>query len=160
MKKFSEEKFILDACCGGRMFWFDKHNPNVIFNDIRRESHALCDGRTLDIDPDTKMDFRNLEFKDGQFKLVVFDPPHLKKLGENSWMAKKYGVLGENWKDDLTKGFNECLRVLENNGILIFKWNERDVKVSEVLALCKEKPLFGHTTGRSGNTKWICFMKI
>lgn len=23
------EKKILDACCGSRMFWFDKTNPNV-----------------------------------------------------------------------------------------------------------------------------------
>ncbi|MDC9607382.1 SAM-dependent methyltransferase, partial [Xenorhabdus griffiniae] len=24
-------------CCGSRMFWFDRNNPNVIFCDIRRE---------------------------------------------------------------------------------------------------------------------------
>ena len=24
-------KPILDACCGSRMFWFDKENPNVEF---------------------------------------------------------------------------------------------------------------------------------
>lgn len=27
-------KPILDACCGGRMFYFDKNNPNVLFTDI------------------------------------------------------------------------------------------------------------------------------
>ena len=27
-------KTILDACCGSRMFWFDKENPNVDFCDI------------------------------------------------------------------------------------------------------------------------------
>src|SRR4030067_1040132 len=26
---------ILDACCGGRQFWFDKENPNVLFADWR-----------------------------------------------------------------------------------------------------------------------------
>ena len=26
---------ILDACCGGRQFWFDKENPNVLFADQR-----------------------------------------------------------------------------------------------------------------------------
>ena len=26
---------ILDACCGGRQFWFDKENPNVLFADCR-----------------------------------------------------------------------------------------------------------------------------
>ena len=153
------KKNILDVCCGSRMFWFDKYNPDVIFNDIRRESHTLCDGRTLDIDPDTQMDFRKLEFKNGQFKLVIFDPPHLIKLGKNSWMAKKYGVLEKDWKEDLRKGFSECFRVLEDYGVLIFKWNERDKKISEILKLTNQKPLFGHTTGRSGNTKWICFIK-
>lgn len=29
-------KRILDACCGSKMFWFDKNNPDVEFCDIRR----------------------------------------------------------------------------------------------------------------------------
>jgi len=29
------KKIILDACCGGRMFWFDKKNPNTLFVDNR-----------------------------------------------------------------------------------------------------------------------------
>jgi len=153
------EKKIIDVCCGSKMFWFDKGNPAVLFMDNREETHVLCDLRKLTIGPDVIGDFRDLEFKDEAFKLVVFDPPHLMKLGEKSWMAKKYGVLGKGWKDDLRKGFSECFRVLEDYGILIFKWNERDVKVSEILKLTDHKPLFGHTTGRSGNTKWICFMK-
>lgn len=28
-------KPILDACCGSRMFWFDKENENTIFMDNR-----------------------------------------------------------------------------------------------------------------------------
>ena len=75
-------------------------------------------------------------------------------------MAKKYGKLNDyNWKNDLEKGFSECWRVLEDFGILIFKWNERDVSVKEILNIFHKEPLFGHTTGRSGKTKWICFMK-
>ena len=30
-----EEKFILDACCGGRQFWFDKEHKNVLYVDKR-----------------------------------------------------------------------------------------------------------------------------
>ena len=153
-------KKILDVCCGSKMFWFDKNNKNVIFADIRKEKHILCDGRKLEIKPDVVMDFRNLKFADNSFRLVVFDPPHLKIIGKKSWMAKKYGFLGENWKDDLEKGFNECWRVLENYGVLIFKWSENDIKLKEVLDVFDEQPLFGHTTGRSGKTKWLCFMKI
>ena len=27
---------ILDACCGGRMFYFEKNHPNVLYIDRRR----------------------------------------------------------------------------------------------------------------------------
>ena len=30
--------------------------------------------------------------------MVVFDPPHLLKVGPNSWLCKKYGKLPENWQ--------------------------------------------------------------
>ena len=63
------------------MFWFDKSRPDVIYSDIREEEHILCDGRELVISPDMQMDFRCLPLTDSQFKLVVFDPPHLNKLG-------------------------------------------------------------------------------
>lgn len=82
MKKISETKIILDACCGSRMFWFDKHNPNVLFIDKRSETVTAKDRdkiRTIEVDPD---------FEDNSFYMVVFDPPHLKTLGETSWMAK------------------------------------------------------------------------
>ena len=155
-----EMKKILDVCCGSKMFWFDKNNKDVLFLDNRKEKHILCDGRKLEIKPDKVMDFRNLKLKDNSFKLVVFDPPHLKTLGKKSWMAKKYGVLGKNWQEDLKKGFSECWRVLKTDGILIFKWSENEIKVKEVLDIFEKQPLFGHTTGRNGKTKWMCFMKI
>ena len=43
--------------------------------------------------PDTVCDFTSLPFKDGAYKLVVFDPPHLTRAGDTSWTAIKYGVL-------------------------------------------------------------------
>ena len=154
-----EQKVVLDVCCGSKMFWFDKNNKSVLFLDNRKEKHILCDGRKLEVSPDIVMDFTNLKLPDNHFKLVVFDPPHLKKLGKNSWMAKKYGVLSDNWQEDFKKGFNECWRVLEKNGVLIFRWNERDIKVSEVLKLFKEKPLLGHPTRQNGQTIWLLFLK-
>lgn len=153
-------KLILDACCGSRMFWFNKENPDVLFADIRNEDHILCDGRTLHINPDIEMDFRNMPFEENTFKLVVFDPPHMDKLGKSSWMAKKYGVLNYHWRDDIRKGFEECMRVLDIYGMLIFKWNESQIKLSEILNLIPYKPLFGHTTGRQAKTIWMCFMKL
>lgn len=156
----SEDKPILDACCGSRMFWFDKNNPNALFCDIRSETHTLCDGRSLSVTPDFIMDFRNMPLPSNSFYLVVFDPPHLKNLGESSWMAKKYGVLNSTWQDDLRLGFLECLRVLKPNGTLVFKWNEDQIKISEVLKLCPIDPLLGHTSGKSGKTHWLIFMKL
>lgn len=154
------DKKILDACCGSRMFWFDKTNPNVLFADIRTESHILCDKRKLEIKPDLEMDFRKMPFPDNSFKMVVFDPPHLKSLGQDSWMAKKYGVLLPTWELDIKAGFDECMRVLEPYGTLIFKWNENQIKVSKILSVINHQPLFGHQSGKSANTHWLSFMKI
>jgi SAM-dependent methyltransferase len=75
-------------------------------------------------------------------------------------MAAKYGKLSENWQDDLRKGFSECFRVLATDGVLVFKWNETQVKVNEVLELTPVRPLFGHISGRKSQTHWICFMKV
>lgn len=154
------DKPILDACCGSRMSWFDKENTNVVFGDIRKENHILCDGRTLNINPDVELDFRDLPFKDRTFKLVVFDPPHLKTLGHSSWMAKKYGRLSENWREDIKCGFSECMRVLDYYGTLIFKWNESEIKTSEIIKIINTQPLFGHTSGRQSKTIWMAFMKL
>lgn len=158
--KREEKQVFLDACCGSRMFWFDKSNPNVLFADIRTENHILCDGRKLDIEPDIEMDFRNMPFPGNTFKMVVFDPPHLKALGKESWMAKKYGVLLPTWELDIKAGFDECMRVLEPYGTLIFKWNENQIKVSEIITAIVQQPLFGHKSGKSANTHWLSFMKI
>lgn len=81
------------------------------------------------------------------------------RAGPRSWLAAKYGKLGKNWREDLTKGFTECLRVLEPNGVLVFKWNETQVKVREVVDLAPIEPLFGHISGRKGLTHWLVFMK-
>ena len=150
-------KAILDACCGSRMFWFDRRHPDVVFMDRREETHTLCDGRTLEIKPDVVGDFRAMPFSDGAFRLVVFDPPHLIHAGESSWLAKKYGKLDrETWQEDLKAGFRECFRVLEPGGVLVFKWCEDQVSTAEVLKLASHEPLFGH---RRGKTVFLVFMK-
>ncbi len=74
-------------------------------------------------------------------------------------MGKKYGVLGKGWRDDLQRGFSECFRVLAIDGVLIFKWNEIHIKVSEVLELTDQRPLFGHKSGKRSDTHWLCFIK-
>lgn len=150
---------ILDPCCGGRTFWFDPKCQGALFGDIRSERHTLCDGRAFSITPDLNMDFRAMPFPDCSFRLIAFDPPHLRRAGRDSWLKAKYGILGDDWREDLRKGFSECFRVLKPEGILIFKWNETQIRVGEILALTDCPPLFGHKSGKRARTHWICFMK-
>ncbi len=154
-------KIILDCTCGSRMFWFDKQNPNVLFTDIREVSDTLCDGRKLEIHPDQIEDFTKLSFSDKSFKMVVFDPPHLRRVGETSYMGKKYGRLPKNWGEYINQGIHECMRVLDDFGVLIFKWNQSQIKAKVILQhITDYKPLMGHTTNVSGNTIWMVFMKM
>lgn len=151
-----ESPRILDACCGSRMFWFNKQHKDAIYMDKRELEDTLCDGRKLIVSPDIIADFRHIPFADETFYLVVFDPPHLLKVGENSWLAKKYGKLEESWQDDIKKGFDECMRVLKPNGTLIFKWNEEQIKLKEILDVIKVEPLIGN---KRAKTHWLVFMK-
>ena len=159
-------KPVLDVCCGSRMFWFDRSDCRAVFGDIRSEEHELKDKsskggyRKLVISPDAEMDFRNLPFPDDSFYLVIFDPPHLIRAGRNGWLAKKYGVLNtDDWREDIAAGFKECFRVLKPNGTLVFKWNEEEVKVSELLKLTEQKPLFGNRCGKQQKSHWLVFMQ-
>lgn len=164
MIKKTPQKRILDVCCGGRMFWFDKSNIDVLYVDNRIMQKQVIwssktEERTFEVHPDKVMDFRNLDLPGRSFSLVVFDPPHLaKRNGKTGWMQKKYGSLHpKSWRDDISKGFSECFRVLKRNGVLVFKWSEAEITLGEILKLTPNKPLFGHKTGK--NTHWVVFMK-
>lgn len=112
---------VLDMCCGSRMFWFDKEDERAVFTDIRSEEHTLCDGRRLVIRPDLIADFRALPFANNSFPVVVFDPPHLERVGDNAWMGKKDGRLNkETWRDDLRAGFAEAFRQERQNSLDTF----------------------------------------
>ncbi len=164
-----KDKFILDACCGGRMMWFDKQHPNALYIDIRKEEKGLVKQRpNFEVNPDIVMDFRKLEFPDKRFKLVVWDPPHGTSFSDTSIMKKKFGCLNaETWQDDLKKGFKEIWRVLDDYGVLVFKWNDTDIPYKKVLSRFSENPLFYNiTTGpktlktKGSRSYWFCFMKI
>ena len=156
------DKFILDACCGGRCFWFNKQHPNTIYQDIRkRDKGHTKDRPNHKINPDVIGDFREMNYANNSFKLVVFDPPHLITKPESCIIAKKYGSLNKDtWKEDLKKGFNECWRVLEDYGILLFKWSEISIKKKEVLELFDKEPLVFHSALSRVPMHWITFMKI
>lgn len=147
---------ILDACCGSRMFYFDKEHEDVTYMDIRELNTTLSDGCKLIVAPDVVADFRNMPYDDESFYMVVFDPPHLIRGGDKSWLVQKYGRLNETWPEDLKKGFEECMRVLKPNGTLIFKWNEEQIKLAEVLKCFGQKPILGN---KRSKTHWLVFMK-
>lgn len=141
------------------MFWFDKRNPDALFLDKRRETLHFSGNRVVAIEPDVLASFASLPFPNRRFNLVVLDPPHLVRAGRKSWLAQKYGKLEGDWKSELTAGFSECFRVLKSGGVFIFKWNEYQIPVSQILALTPVQPLFGNRCGRASKTHWIVFLK-
>lgn len=157
---------VLDACCGSRMFWFDRKDSRAMYVDKRRTTWTRppCrthpKGGTIVIDPDMVADFTALPFPDETFWHVVFDPPHFARKGKDTgYLVQTYGWLPDGWRDMLHKGFAECFRVLRPGGTLVFKWTDTDTPLREVLALTPEKPLYGHKTGAKARTHWIAFLK-
>lgn len=151
---------ILDASCGSKMFWYEKHEPHTTYIDIRSCTKEIKDRdyiRKVEIKPDMIADFRKIPFQSYQFDLVIFDPPHLLRAGSTSWLAAKYGVLNKNtWSDDLKAGFNECYRVLKLNGVLLFKWSNVQIPHSKVMKLFDQSPILGD---KRGKTRWSVFIK-
>ena len=155
---------VLDACCSVKAMWYNKQDSRAVFMDIRKEdSGFLGYGRNEEISPDVVMDFRMMGYKDEMFKLVVLEPPHLLTLSKTSYFRKKFGCLNaETWQADLTMAFKECWRVLEDYGVLIFKWSDNEIPFKKVLKYAPTTPLFFNITNNKANsvTKWFCFMKI
>lgn len=139
------------------MFWFDKEHSDVTFMDIRQEKFEIH-GKKVNVQPDVIGDFRDMPFENETFDLIVYDPPHLKWAGQQSFMRAQYGELNlATWPTDLNQGMSECMRVLKSNGTIVFKWNETQVSLKEVLqALFPYKPLFGN---RRAKTHWLVFVK-
>lgn len=116
--------------------------------------------RRITVAPDRICDVTNLPYDNDTFYHIVFDPPHLTSIGENAWMCKKYGKLDKNnWKVFMRESFDELMRVLKPNGTLIFKWNETDIPVGEILSAIPYAPLYGHRVGKLNKTHWIAFLK-
>jgi DNA-cytosine methyltransferase len=141
-------KIILDACCGGRMFWFNRNHPNVLYvdNRIAEKGHVgHPHAKNHEVKPDKIMDFRNMSFEDNSFKLVVFDPPHLFNAGDKSYMFRKYGRLNKlTWKEDIKKGFDDTRGTLFFDIARILK-----VKRPKFILLENVKGLLNHEKGKT-----------
>jgi SAM-dependent methyltransferase len=160
---------VLDACCGARLFWFDRKDKRAVFMDCREGVYIKDYGtpatkgrKPLVVKPDLLGDFTRIPFPNDSFALVVFDPPHhtTARMGSGmNIMRNTYGVLLPGWEELLTKGFEECFRVLRSGGVLIFKWCSKEIALKRILALTPEKPLFGHQTNKKCTTHWVAFIK-
>ena len=148
------QKPILDVCCGGKMFYIDKENENVLFCDNRffETTFSKVGGSgKFNIKPDMLVDFQNLPFENETFNLVIFDPPHILHGSDKSFMCQKYGRLPKDYKAYLSKGFNECMRVLRVGGTLIFKWSEAHINLNTILNCFNKKPLIAQKSSRTSH---------
>ena len=152
---------ILDACCGGRMWWWDKAHPLAIYMDKRvAPPGSRHDRPNWSCEPDVLGDFREMPFEDGAFNLVVFDPPHVVRDEAKGHMTLNYGVLPKaTEQDDLRRGFAECWRVLAPGGTLVFKWAG---PVERVRPHFPATPIVGTRSARNAKglgTRWFIFYK-
>lgn len=147
---------ILDACCGGRMWWWDKAHPLAIYMDKREAPPGSIPLRpNWNCSPDLFGDFRYMPFEDESFQLVLFDPPHIIKTSgqPTGIMGMRYGALKRDTSlDDLRLGLSECWRVVRPGGTVIFKW-AGSLDGIEFPAT----PIVG--TRSRHETRWIVFYK-
>jgi len=151
---------ILDACCGGRMWWWDKNHPLACYVDHRERPAGTIPQKPLwKVAPDVVADFRDLPFADGRFRLVVFDPPHQSRSRAGTGInAEQYGSWAPGERDAaLRLGFEECWRVLAPGGTLVFKWAGRVTEVQETFPAV---PVVGtRPRGRKDGPTWVIFYK-
>ncbi len=121
----SNQAEILDACCGGRMWWWDKAHPLAVYMDRREAPPGSSPRRpNWSCQPSLLADFKEMPFDDGAFQLVLFDPPHLvRDKASFSEVRLRYGEFtSANEQEEIGLGFAECWRVLAPGGTLVFKW--------------------------------------
>ena len=152
---------ILDACCGGRMWWWDKQHPLALYMDKRAEKKGANPERpNWHITPDVIADFRAMPFGDATFQMVVFDPPHIIREKPSGIYPLYYRTLHpDTEQDDLRRGFAECWRVLAPGGTLVFKWAGPLARVEPHFP---SRPIVGQRILRKGSglgSRWIIFYK-
>ena len=154
---------ILDATAGFRGIWFEKNHPLVTFLDKRSGKYYYMSKsgkkKCTHIKPDIVCEWKDINYPDNHFDMVVFDPPHIIQ-DANCNMVVDYGNLSKKtWRNDLTIAFKQLFRILKQNGIFILKWNECDKPIDEIIKLCQYRALFGTRTGLNNKNIWLVFVK-
>jgi SAM-dependent methyltransferase len=153
---------IIDVCCGGKMWWFNKSRRGVLMMDNRKVEPGTVKGENWSVEPDLVADFTKIPFENESFYKVVCDPPH-KIKNDSGIITQKYGFLGENWQEKLTLMFEECWRILKPGGTFIFKWADTSIPPRKVLE-CFDKweerlDVSTHTKKGVNNTYFFSFFK-
>lgn len=110
----------LDPTYGKGNFWTRWQPANFIKTDLHPNAQGVM-----------AMDFRKLEFVDGFFEAVVFDPPYKLNGTPTEKVDSPYGVhIPTRWQDRIDlmqRGQKECARVLKNGGFLLSKCQDQVV---------------------------------
>ena len=141
---------ILDATAGNRLIWENKNSSNIIYLDFNKR---------LQVTPSIFGDNRHLPFKDKVFDTVFFDPPYASGYKTHFWSFanitefREYGKWGEchgkipqYYGIDLYKNKShlfkyiflalyEIFRVLKDDGMLWFKWNNFEIAFHKIHGL-------------------------
>lgn len=138
---------ILDATAGNRTMWKDKDSENIIYIDMEK---------MLEKKPTIYADNSLTPFRDKSFDTIFYDPPHDygSKMGYHPeyWSEMKryaskhipfaftyYGwdkyKTGEALKAHIYRAQKEFIRILKDDGLLWFKWNEMVFNIDRILTL-------------------------
>lgn len=149
---------ILDPCCGEREIHFNKRNTLVDYRDNRVANARLYNGDPILINPDTIGDVLRINAPDGAYHLVILDPPYL-PYNTNNFLSQKYGKLPNDWRKWLKDAFDECWRVLANDGTLVFRWRSYKIPLETVLLYAPAKPVVGNKKPLETKAHWVLFFK-
>ena len=156
-----DEAFMIDLCCGGRHWLFDKDPEDCLFMDIRSVRKGTIELQpNWSVDPDLIGSYTDIPFDDSTFRYVFWDIPHAIKL--SGIIGMKYGQLGESWRSDIEQGFREIHRILEHRGALIFKFADTSISHKEIMKCLPIdeiglKPILGTPTKKGVNNTLFWF---
>jgi hypothetical protein len=162
------------------MIWATKDDPRILFIDVEPE---------LEIQPDRIMDCTKTDFEARRFHTIFFDPPHGwgEEPGETQISCRnlrelrarrpnRNGLCYYGWDKYgsrsqliafIYRAQKEFQRILADDGILWFKWNECMIPVSKVTALMNDWKLMMkiavespfQNMGKRTQSWWLLFIK-
>jgi len=159
--------------------WVTKDSPFIIWIDIEPD---------LTYKPDRFLDCTQTDYPNKFFKAIFFDPPHSygRKKNDAIFTTPSKEVHDEKWPQHerkypryygldkyptktallafINKAQKEFYRILEDGGMLWFKWSENHSSLRAILPLFRDWkimikiPAFTHRK-TSTPTYWVMFMK-